>query len=233
MNIHWLQHVHFEGLGSIHSWAEKKGHNLMATRLWREDSFPAPENVKFLIVMGGPMGVYDDKTFPWLTEEKRFLASLVDSGCALLGICLGAQLLASVLGARVHRSREKEIGWFPVTSTATQDSPFCSVFPGEAEVFHWHGDTFDIPPGGTRLCSSKACRNQAFVVGDRILGLQFHLEMTQPGLSAIIDNCRDELVDAPWIQGEEEMVGQGQHLVKNNLLMEQILDTFEDLVVRR
>ena len=233
MNIHWLQHVAFEGLGSIDSWADKRGHNLIATRLWRGDRLPDPETVKLLIVMGGPMGVHDDKIFPWLAEEKQFLSRLVDSGCALLGICLGAQLLASALGARVYRNREKEIGWFPVISEVITGSPFGTVFPGKSKVFHWHGDTFDIPAGGMHLCSSRACRNQAFAVGDRILGLQFHLEMTQSGLSAIIDNCRHELVETPWIQSEDEIVRGSSSLTENNRVMEQVLDTFEDLVMKR
>ena len=190
MNIHWLQHVRFEGLGSIRNWAEKRGHNLIATRLWAGDTFPDPEDVRMLIIMGGPMGVYDDKSFPWLAGEREFLRSLLKTDCALLGICLGAQLLAAVLGARVYRNREKEIGWFPVTPAADVPPPFDPVFPGEMTVFHWHGDTFDIPSGGTCLASSAGCRNQAFIVGDRILGLQYHLEMTPSGLSAIIDNCR-------------------------------------------
>ncbi len=224
MNIHWLQHVRFEGLGSISNWAEKRGHNLIATRLWAGDEFPDPEDVKMLIIMGGPMGVYDDKTFPWLAGEKIFLRSLLKTDCTLLGICLGAQLLAAVLGARVYPNREKEIGWFPVSSAAVVPSPFDSVFPDEMTVFHWHGDTFDIPSGGLCLGSSGGCRNQAFIVGDRILGLQYHLEMTPPGLSAIIDNCREELVSGRWIQSEEKLVQCSDKLMNNNLVMERILD---------
>ncbi len=233
MDIHWLQHVHFEGLGSIRTWAEKRGHNLIATRLWAEDKLPDPGDVRMLIIMGGPMGVYDDRTFPWLVEEKQFLSHLLETDCALLGICLGAQLLAVALGARVYRNREKEIGWFPVTTAAVVPPPFDAVFPDKMTVFHWHGDTFDIPPGGKRLGSSGGCRNQAFIFGDRILGLQYHLEMTPPGLSAIIDNCREELVDAEWTQSEEEITRVSHHLTRNNRVIEQILDRLADLTEKR
>ncbi len=109
MNIHWLQHVPFEGLGFIRSWAEKNDHSLVATRLWAEDQLPKPDDVRMLIIMGGPMGVNDLNFFPWLQEEKEFIARLVNRDRAILGICLGAQLLAEVLGADVYRNREKEI----------------------------------------------------------------------------------------------------------------------------
>ena len=232
MNIHWLQHVRFEGLGSIRTWAEKRGHNLVATRLWAGDALPDPEDVKMLIIMGGPMGVYDDTSFPWLAGERTFLSSLLKTDCALLGICLGAQLLAAVLGARVYRNREKEIGWFPVTSAAVVPPPFDPVIPEEMTVFHWHGDTFDIPSGGTCLGSSAGCRNQAFIVGDRILGLQYHLEMTPSGLSAIIDNCRQELVSGTWIQAAEKIMQCGDQLKNCNLVMEQILDILAHRVAK-
>ncbi len=230
MNIHWLQHVPFEGLGSIGFWAEKKGHTLIATRLWAGDELPDPEDVHMLIIMGGPMGVSDDQAFSWLAAEKQLLCRLVDSGCALLGICLGAQLLADALGAKVYRNREKEIGWFPVVSADGIPSPFAGVFPDTLDVFHWHGDTFDIPAGGMRIASSRGCCNQGFIVGDRILGLQYHLEMTPSGLSAIIAHCRDELVDGEWVQCEEDIVQGSGCLTRNNLVMDQVLDTFEKLV---
>ncbi len=233
MNIHWLQHVRFEGLGSIRTWAEKRGHKLIVTKLWAEEKLPDPEDVKMVIVMGGPMGVYDDKTFPWLAQEKQFLSHLLKTDCALLGICLGAQLLAAVLGARVQRNREKEIGWFPVTSAAVLPPPFNTVFPDEMTVFHWHGDTFDIPSGGKCFGSSEACRHQAFIAGDRILGLQYHLEMTPSALSSIIHNCREELVDAEWIQSEEEITRASHYLTRNNRVMEQVLDRLADLAEKK
>lgn len=233
MDIHWLQHVPFEGLGSIRTWAEKKSHNLIATRLWAEDALPNPDDVRMLIIMGGPMGVHDEDTFPWLAGEKNFISCLIDRGCAILGICLGAQLLATVLGASVYTNREKEIGWFPVRPLETSPPSFNNAFHSDMPVFHWHGDTFDIPSGGRLLGSSDACRNQAFIVNDRILGLQYHLEMTSAGLSDIIDNCRGELVDGKWVQRAEEIIQKSNYLVNSNIMMERILDQFENLLEKK
>lgn len=233
MDIHWLQHVPFEGLGSIRTWAEKKSHNLIATRLWAEDALPNPGDVRMLIIMGGPMGVHDEDTFPWLAGEKNFISCLIDRGCAILGICLGAQLLATVLGASVYKNREKEIGWFPVRPLETSPASFNYAFHSDMPVFHWHGDTFDIPSGGRLLGSSDACRNQAFIVNDRILGLQYHLEMTSAGLSDIIDNCRGDLVDGKWVQEAEEIIQKSNYLVHSNIMMERILDQFENLLEKK
>ncbi len=97
MDIYWLQHVPFEGLGSIRPWAENKGHKLIATRLWAEDELPDPDDVGMLIIMGGPMGVHDEATFSWLAEEKKFIARVLDRNRPIMGICLGAQLLAAVM----------------------------------------------------------------------------------------------------------------------------------------
>lgn len=230
MDIHWLQHVPFEGLGSIRAWAEKKSHNLIATRLWAEDELPNPDDVRMLIIMGGPMGVHDEDTFPWLAAEKSFICRLIDREGAILGICLGAQLLATVLGAEVYKNREKELGWFPVRPVETSPPSFNNIFDSDMVVFHWHGDTFEIPSGGRLLGSSDGCRNQAFIVNDRILGLQYHLEMTSAGLSDIIDNCHDELVEGEWVQKAEEIIEKSIYLVDSNIIMERVLDGFENLL---
>jgi len=230
MDIHWLQHVPFEGLGCISSWAEKKHHNLLATRLWAGDRLPSPARVRMLLVMGGPMGVYDEGTVDWLTPEKQFISQVIQNGCPAIGICLGAQLIAEVVGAEVYRNPQKEIGWFPVESVETAPPPFSTVFPREMNVLHWHGDTFDVPPGGILLGSSKACVNQAYMVEDRILGLQYHLEMTPAGLHDIVSNCRHELVRGAWIQTEQQIIQNSAYLQQCNVIMERILNAFENII---
>jgi len=230
MNIHWLQHVPFEGLGCIRRWAERNGHTLVCSRLWARDKLPDPGNISMLIIMGGPMGANDEHRFPWLREEKDFIARVVDRNIPILGVCLGAQLLAAVLGAKVHKNREKEIGWFPVWWAGTVRSSFSALFPKKIEALHWHGDTFDIPLGATLLASSEACRNQAFVAGDRMLGLQYHLEMTPAGLFDIISHCREELVEGTWIQSEDEIIQKSKRLTDNNAHMFMILEYFENLL---
>lgn len=147
----------------------------------------------------------------------------IAAGVPVLGICLGAQLIASAHGARVYRNTEKEIGWFDIHACAGTEDAF--DFPPTTTVLHWHGETFDLPPGARLLASSAACRHQAFQLGERAIGLQFHLEMTADSLRAIIDNCRVELVPARWIQDEEKILAEAsRHFAATHALMDRLLD---------
>lgn len=179
MNVHYLQHVAFEGLGSIEAWVRRGGHTLGATHFYRGDPLPAVDAMDLLVVMGGPMNIYEEADYPWLADEKRFIERAIAAGRRVLGICLGAQLVADVLGARVYANAEKEIGWFQVEKTeSAAASRLFAAFPAQLDVFHWHGDTFDIPAGAVRVARSAGCANQAFVYDKRVVGLQFHLETT-------------------------------------------------------
>jgi len=224
MHIHWLQHAAFEGLGSIEAWAEKNAHTLQATRFWAGDPLPDPASIEMLVVMGGPMGVYDESTYPWLTDEKRFIREAADSGIPVLGLCLGAQLLAAVYGARISANPHKEIGWFGVVPGQALPDWAAAVFPQPQVMFHWHGDTFALPEQAAALASSDACRNQGFVLHDRIVGLQFHPEMTAAGVAALIENCAGELVEAPWIQTAEQMRDGYRYIKPAQAAMERLLD---------
>jgi GMP synthase-like glutamine amidotransferase len=157
------------------------------------------------------MGIYDEAEYPWLAAEKACLRESISAGKTVVGVCLGAQLLADVLGARVFRGPEKEIGWFPIelTAEAAAAEPF-AFLPASLEVFHWHGDTFDLPPGAVRLASSAVCENQAFLYDGRMLGLQFHVESTLASVREIVANCADELVPAPYIQTAERLLAAGE-----------------------
>ena len=178
----------------------------------------------FLLVMGGPMGVNDETEYPWLDREKAFIRQAVEQGRVILGICLGAQLLASVCGAPVYRHRQKEIGWFPVTLNSGAPDWAKNIFPPEFIAFHWHGDTFDIPAEAELIVSSAACKNQGFVIGDRIMGLQFHPEMTSEGVAALADSCRSEIIPSTWVQTEQQILEGRRHLVSANRIMEKLLD---------
>lgn len=224
MNIHWLQHVPFEGLGAIEKWAGRMGHTLCCTRLFAGDPLPQQDAFEMLVVMGGPMGIYDEQEYPWLIQEKIFIKATISAGKPVLGICLGAQLLADVLGARVTANREKEIGWFPVTRTDAVPSGLTGVLPESQTVFHWHGDTFDLPADAVHLYSSIGCHNQAFQYKDRVLALQFHLETTPESAVSLINNCRHELVRGPWIQTELEIIDSNEKFAGINLTMDRILD---------
>lgn len=224
MRIHYLQHVAFEGLGSIADWAERRGHEVRCSRFWAGDTLPAQQDVDFLIVMGGPMGVHDEGEYPWLTAEKEFFLETVRADKPILGICLGAQLLAAVLGATVKSNGQQEIGWFPITHGPEIPEALAALLPDGQKVFHWHGDTFDMPRGARHLWKSVACRNQAFLFGKRILGLQFHLETTPESLAGLIDNCGDELVESPWVQLTVDMLRHPEYFNIINRSMEGILD---------
>ena len=171
------------------------------------------------------MSVNDDKAFPWLAEEKAFVRKAIHAGKQVLGVCLGAQLIATALGAKVYPNAHKEIGWFPVTPVA-QDSDLSPWFTNSVDVFHWHGETFDLPPGATRLASSEGCINQAFRIGDSVVGLQFHLETTPQSAKAIVANCRSELTPAKYVQTEAEILSATEREYQAiNSLMERILSS--------
>ena len=208
MRAHYLQHVPFEGLGSIEPWLAAAGYELTRTPLYATADLPAAKAVDFLVVMGGPMSVNDEDQFPWLAPEKRFIREVIESGKPVLGICLGAQLIAAAMGARVFRNPVKEIGWFPIRAVAPHDGSVFSLQPS-ATVFHWHGETFDLPPRAVRLAESDGCKNQAFQLGRSAIGLQFHLETTPESARELITHCRAELIPAPYIQTEEEILAAG------------------------
>jgi GMP synthase (glutamine-hydrolysing) len=209
MKIFYLQHVPFEGLAFIESWIESKNISPIPVRIFNNDPFPNVEDVDMLIVMGGPMSVYEEDKHPWLVEEKRFIVDVIRKGGVVLGICLGAQLIADVLGARVYPNQHKEIGWFPIELTEKgAASELFGFLPKRLEVFHWHGDTFDLPPGAVRMARSEGCLNQAFVHGDRVVGLQFHLESTGESIRTIIQNCSGEIVTGKYIQDADAMVAE-------------------------
>jgi len=207
LRVHVLQHAAFEGLGQIEPWLAQRGARVTATRLFEPaPHFPDVASLDFLIVLGGPMSVNDEAKLPWLAPEKRFIAEAVRGEKRVLGICLGAQLLANALAAPVQRNSHKEIGWFEVRG---ERSPTGMVqLPEVATVFHWHGETFDLPAGAVRLAESAGCKNQAFQLGPRVLALQFHLEMTPETVAGMVAHCGSELTERGlYIQSADELRG--------------------------
>jgi GMP synthase (glutamine-hydrolysing) len=228
MRLHWLQHVAFEGLGSIEPWAAARGHQLTATRLHAGEPLPSLLGIDWLVVMGGPMGVHDSSRHPWLTDERRFVEAAIARGLRVLGICLGAQIVADVLGAAVRPNRVKEIGWLPVRATPeAARSPLFGCFPSELLAFHWHGDSFEIPAGAIRMAESDACANQAFVYGERVVALQFHLETTREGASALVTHCPEDLAAGPFVQPSAEILRDGGRFAAIHRVMEALLGRIE------
>jgi len=223
MKVHILQHVPFEGIGSMEPWLLARGAQLSRTCFFEPDhNLPAPAGWDLIIVMGGPMSVNDEDVLPWLAEEKAFLRQAIAADVPVLGVCLGAQLIASALGASVHAAPQREIGWFEIEGLPVPEGAF--AFPQRLNVFHWHGETFDLPTGATHLARSAACENQAFQVGDRVIGLQFHLEITPAAAAAMVSHCRAELTPDPFVQTEPALLAAPADLYESsNRLMEQVL----------
>ncbi len=227
MRIHVFQHVAFEGPGHIRSWATERGHAFSVTHFFDGQSLPARSAMDALIVLGGPMSVFDEAKYPWLADEKRFIKEAMDAGKPVLGICLGAQLLANALGAAVKPAPNKEIGWFPVSPTEESKALpwFHGLFADDPVVFHWHADKFEMPYGAINLASSDANKNQAFAVGDRLLALQFHVETTPEGVAALIENAKADIVPSHFVQDEPELVAGAQHAASPALCY-RLLDVF-------
>lgn len=175
------------------------------------------------------MNIYEEEKFPWLAAEKRFIQSAIEGGKVVLGICLGAQLIADVLGGPVGRNAHKEIGWFPVRKTeAAARSRVCDLLPAELEAFHWHGDTFALPPGAVHVARSAACENQAFIYDERVIGLQFHLETTPESARLLAQHCADELVTGPFIQTAGAMLADPRRFARINEAMWKLLDRLQE-----
>lgn len=233
VKIHCIQHVKFEALGTITEWIEKKNHHLSTTHLYEKESFPETDTFDLLIVMGGPMNIYEYEQYPWLREEKAFLEKNVAEGKAVLGICLGAQLLADVLKAKVFKNTYKEIGWFPVSviKDGKSEVSLLEGVPDQFTAFHWHGDTFDLPEGAGRLFESEACKNQGFIYENRVIGLQFHVEMSNQAIRNVIENCRDEIVKGKYIQNDDEMLEREDFLIDSKRLMFRLMDNLENTII--
>ncbi|PKN70065.1 MAG: amidotransferase [Deltaproteobacteria bacterium HGW-Deltaproteobacteria-12] len=224
MRAHYLQHVPFEGLGSIEAWLQTAGYEITSTQFYKSADLPKVEEIDLLVVMGGPMSVNDENDHPWLADEKNFIRKFIESGKPTLGICLGAQLIANSMGGKVFKNPVKEIGWYPVQAITSLSNTIFR-FPEEMIVFHWHGETFTLPPQAIPTAESEGCKNQAFQIGNNVIGLQFHLETTPDSAQALVENCRNELVEGKYIQTEQQIISVTQERYKTiNSLMVDILE---------
>lgn len=231
MRIHFIQHVHFETPGYLLEWAIAQQHSISFTKIYESISFPAVDTIDLLVIMGGPMGVYEEEKYAWLTAEKAFISAVMAAGTKVLGICLGAQLIAEVAGAKVYPNKEKEIGWWPMHKiTNDQTILFTSALPHSFITFHWHGDTFDLPPGAVHLFATPACPNQGFLLNDQVAGLQFHLEATPSLVAQMVAHGQDELMNASFIQTAQQMEQQsGTYAASQQKHLEAFITSFLDL----
>ncbi|MBI5416352.1 type 1 glutamine amidotransferase [Candidatus Poribacteria bacterium] len=228
MKLHYLQHVLFEDIANIREWAQNKNYLISKTLLYNNETLPDISDFDWLVVMGGPMNIYEENKYPWLIKEKKFIEKSITAGKIVIGICLGAQLIADVLGAKITKNKYKEIGWFPVTlSKGEKNISILNDIPDLFTAFHWHGDTFEIPKDAIKIAKSKACENQAFIYNNHVLGLQFHLESSVDSINKLIENCNDELIDGKYIQKSKEIISQFGNIQNINNIMNKLFYNME------
>ncbi len=217
MKISIIKNAKFEDPGTISEWVELRGHELTIYEAYLNE-LPELGTFDFLIILGSPNSVNDD--LPWISEEKRMVKCAIEKGTFVFGICFGAQLIASILGAEIYPSEHKEIGWHPIKCAH-------NFLQQEITVFHWHGETFSLPKGSDLLASSVVCETQAFAFSDSVLGLQFHLEMNENTIDSLISNCSVELRPGKYIQDVEKLKNRSEYLANCREELFDLLDGFQ------
>lgn len=224
MRVTILQHADYEdaGYAEIHL---QQVHNATINRvMMHQPGFTLPDasELDMLLICGGPMGATDDDEYPWISSEKTFIRQMIESGKTVLGICLGGQLIAAAMGADISMNPQPEIGWFPLLSETPADS---FHFPQNAMVMQWHYQTFALPSGARRLASTATCANQAYQLGDKVIGLQCHPEMTAEGIRYLVSHFPEELKPLAGIQSAEEIEqGVQRYAAAANGIMADLVD---------
>jgi GMP synthase (glutamine-hydrolysing) len=225
MKISVLQHAEHEGPAEIEVWAHKRFHHVVITRLDRGEPLPAWDSFDLLVVMGGEMNVYQYRDWPWLKAERELVEVALAAGKPVVGICLGAQLIADALGARVTQNSEIELGWHPVSFTPEARGLFPDL-PESVTPLHWHNDMFELPDGATRLAVSAACGEQGFVIPKKCLGLQFHFEVDPKSVLQFVQG-QGQWPKGPYIQSAEEVAANAEtHHAANRQILFGLLDAF-------
>ena len=226
MRIHSLLHAKHETIAAIANWSEHHSHKMSATNLYLGDELPSIDDFDLLLIMGGPMSVNDENKYKWLANEKLFIKDAINKGKYVLGICLGAQLIANALGAKVKANPHKEIGWFTVKKAIWSVHPIADILPFFFTTFHWHGEAFDIPENAKLIFSSEACPNQSFIYGDRTVAFQFHMEVTPEIIQGFIEYGKNELKKDKYVKSGNEILSMISLTNENNLYLFRILDYF-------
>jgi GMP synthase-like glutamine amidotransferase len=229
MHLHCFQHVSFENSGTILEWAALNHYTISYTCFFeRNFSLPVVNELDVLLVMGGYMNVDEEQKFPWLVQEKEYIRQAIASGKKVIGICLGAQLIASALGNKVYPGNEKEIGFFPIQFTENAlKNPLFNHFNNPYTVFHWHCDTFDLPENAQLIASTHICKHQAYLIGENVLGLQFHFEMNEAVIQDMLLHDGHELEEeGNYIQKPADIKVGFHYLQQNKKGLFVLLDKF-------
>jgi GMP synthase-like glutamine amidotransferase len=192
-------------------------------RLYEGEALPELSAFDMLAVMGGPMSVNDEVQYSWLSPELVLLREAIGAAKAVLGVCLGAQMIAKALGAKVYPAQQKEIGWFPIKRTGAQHALFDGI-PVSFTALHWHGETFDLPAGAIRLAKTAVVPNQAFAARPRVLGLQFHMEATPASVGDLLNHAGDEIGNGPFEQTLDAIRAGTGHCESLRPLLFRMLD---------
>lgn len=231
LRIHALFHTDYADLSFIRQWADSHQYPIAISRSYDNDELPTPDSFDWLIVMGGPMSVHDEEKHLWLIKEKRLITQTIDAGKTVIGVCLGAQIIAHCLGAEVKTSGVKEIGWLPMQLTeAGQAHPLLQHLPKQTfTVFHWHGEGFDCPRGASIIAKTEAWSNQGFIYqtpkhkqrGTWVLAWQCHFEVTKESLAKMIVNGNNAIQNGlkkhpNTVQAPDEILSLGDKYIEEN-----------------
>ena len=221
-----IRHLQFEDLGSFAEPLTAAGYQLQYLDAAMDD-LTAAYQADLTVILGGPVGVYDTALYPFLQTELLIAKQRLAEQRPLLGVCLGSQLIAAAAGAAVYPGAYgKEIGWSPIRFTqAALDTQLFAVEYANAEIqmFHWHGDTFALPPGATHLARSEDCSNQAFCYGDKVYGFQFHLETTPASARALIEHCAEDIDGSRYTQSTQAMLANEERFARINRAMSEVI----------
>ena len=218
-----IQNTKIEGIGTLGDLLKADG---FRTKTILAKNEKIPENkYDAMIILGAPESANDD--LPYLKQEIKLICDSVEKEIPVLGICLGSQLIAKAFDARVYNGHRKEIGFYDdIEFDNTSQSKLFSGIKSPSSVFHWHGDTFDLPKDAILLASSEICKNQAFIWNNQVLGLQFHIEVTESSIGELIKSGKSELIEAPFIQSASKIQEGYQYIPTCHILLESVIEKF-------
>ena len=224
MRLHCLQHLPFDDAEVLTEWAEQRGHELKRTNVFDDGQLPSLGDFDALIILGGLLHVHQHDVYPWLVAEKQLIRDCIDGDRPILGICLGGQLIADVLGAKVGRG-EKEIGWYPIDLTPdARRFDYFADWPDRIRPLSFHTDAFDLPPGAVRIARSELCPDQGFTLGGKIIGLQFHIEYTIENIKALVETVAERSSNPALVESARSVLNEPDRVAPMRELFEQLLD---------